>query len=1171
MTNARAFATEDTPLIATPPSIVAFPPSFEETVDVELTKLLNRRHPGLTIDIGNTWLNLYELKLLNVPTYTHGVEPSPRRNRTLRELRRSINLRDSVIDFFLGALSFDDDQIAGLFTASNSTELSAQINLSHQQLIYIYDDLSLTLLEAFSAALIGYWQGLEDGLNTRGALFVEERVKAMRLEVQAGLAQRKLTINHAFMLGSMILYSYKNDPTTLKKHGVFKISLNAFGTEPTQFAGAFVISSVARLHGSPDVDAPLGPALLYSPNGGLEGFDSLRELAVSLSARINNSQQRDWFLSNATLRAVTALKALEDPVTPSMWAFTSLEGDFLTAAFLSQIHKQQSDFAHCVTTSRANGFKSRDFLDLMQAVLEPRYQFDNFLNLEWNDRLILQTSMPNWWGEMSTADKTVWLTSAKMLGNSILDIEDLTERSLTNPFSSDQTLAVDYADDLLRQALSKNKILITPENIIVTISYSPPPLAPYGPDMAVHQDASNRVVRQYSLKALITQLPSNLRLFEAHSIGVTTADGLAIQGMPAKFVEDLINQLNDVESIDRFLDQRLKTSVYAKSLKRLSLRLNRSQMRMGLLNVSRGTSRNVRDWIQAVIDSPQATTDRRVNEQKIVVKFFAINGVQLSNVLQIAPESDGVNQGIVLCTLNAPDAQTFRWFKDLDAAKIGFFDNPEFAKYLLLQIPIAQRPKALLALQMDQALKSYRFPDIFRYLPALLPLPSLLWDALSYVEQSDDFLEENYALKISHLTADAKAHLLNAREIELTDFNTEMNLALSVILVFLPAPYAIPLALGLSLYKAWDGFRAIEEHDYRGAAKEFLAALGYLASAGLSKLALAKSIDNFKPLRTYSAPLAKTIGPDGDPHISVISDALSISSYGYMPEATVLDLTKFEPLNVEGEWVYIRRFSNIFGDREIYRVNPASAGSLVRKGEFVANVAGHWRKLPYQASGISPQALNDADAELTRLIYDWPTSMGAITEQAKDDFVKLYLKLAESSADDYGAVVDYCSAGSAKINATLRAGGSSKKVARFLQQFNQLGEYQGQAFRATNVTRASFQRIQTQLGAIFADKGVQSTSVMRYNAWDWASGSFVSQNATEDTVPIFLIFDESLPKKILFTKLLGDHVAISPGQVLQLTAFKTSNSHHYAYFSAPSQQIDSYLDIYTGVQTPVAY
>jgi hypothetical protein len=446
-----------------------------------------------------------------------------------------------------------------------------------------------------------------------------------------------------------------------------------------------------------------------------------------------------------------------------------------------------------------------------------------------------------------------------------------------------------------------------------------------------------------------------------------------------------------------------------------------------------------------------------------------------------------------------------------------------------------------------------------------------LWDGLSYVEQNDDFLEDNYALKISHLTADAKAHLLNAREIELTDFNTQMNLALSVMLVFLPEPFAIPLALGMSLYKAWDGFRAIAEQDYRGAATEFLAALGYLVSAGLSKGMLAKTSDNFRPLRNYSAPLAKTIGPDGDPHIGVISTASAISPFGYKAEKTALDLTKFEAVSIESDQVYIPRHSNIFRNWEIYRPAPDADGFLVRRGEFAERVTGNWKKLPYQADGIGQKAFDDADAELTKLISDWPVSVSAVTQQEKDEFLKLYLKLAASSADDFGAVVDYCSAGSAKINTTMRAGRSSKKVARFLQEFNQLGEFQGKAYRATNVTHASVKRMQNQMGAIFADKGVQSASVMRYNASEWAAGNFVSQNATMDTVPIFLIFDESLSKKILFTKLLGDHVAISPGQVLQLTAFKTSNGHHYAYFSAPSQQLDSFLDIYTGSQAPTAY
>ncbi|HEY0288084.1 MAG TPA: hypothetical protein VGC62_13895 [Pseudomonas sp.] len=1163
------------PLIPLPPASDIFPPSFIHTVEVELIKILNRDHPGVRIDIRNTWFTLYETKSQLIPAYTDFPTKRPTTPTLwVREFKKSIRLCDSFIDFFLGSL-VPTEYRTGWFTIPDTADINFQINTpTAHQINLIYTELEHSLLHAFNQSLMSYWGNVEHSGKTRRALFITERVSAIQMEAQVGVTQKSLTSQQGIMLETMLLYSFTNNPTALKKHGVFSLSLTIGAHDPLHLAGMFVLSHVGELDRPVHKDARLGPVLLYSPNNGLEGFDSFELLIASLSRRLNDPVQKRWFLANAPLTFITELEAKKHGnVSPHTWDFIPMQGDFLSSQFLSQISKQQFDFAHCVEAAKMVGLKSDAFLELVTRALDPRYQFDNFLNLDWNDRYILHTSMPNWWQAMSTENKDIWLTSAKTLGDSIIDIEQLTDQYMTNNLSIDPTLASDYIDTLVRSTLIEKNALLNADDIKVIVTHIPALLPPYGPHMSQPADPQRKIVRHYSLISVATELPSKLKLASAHSVVVTDAKGDPVKGLDSDFISALINKIDDPATMDSFLKTCLQTSVYARALKDLSARLSRTQMRMGYVaDNETNFPPACKAWIKAVIEAPKATANRQVNKQKILVKYIAVNGVQLSNVLQFAPETDDTHQGIVFCTFNAPDGVTFRWFKDFDSAKEQFLDNSKFSKYLMLQIPVANRPKALRSLQLDQPLKNYRLPDFFKYLPSPLPLPSLLWNAITLVDQTAELLEENHALKIKHLTLDGKAHLLNAREIETND-SASMHLGTSILLLFLPPPVSIPIALGLSLYKAWDGFKAIEEEDYRGAAKELLIALSYLVTAGISRGALADNTRiSFKVFRGAPRPIVSAIDAEGETHISVLTENLMILPSS-PPSGTIpFNAAKFQEINIDNEVLYVPLYSNLFGQRLLYRRHPETPAELTQRGEFaMLNEVGQWVKSPYQALGISAGLYNKADIELATLIEQWPASKAAATDAQKVQFVIQINELAATGASDFQEISAYSEAGSDEINSVLRAGQSTEDSRDLLYEFYQLSEYLGVAFRAAHISLSAFGRLQSKIGTIFADRGVQSASVSRFNATEWAADMFVTQHASDNTKAIFLIYDRSVPKKNMFTNFLGDHVGIAPQTLLQLMAFKTINDINYAYFSAPDWMPTHYTDLFTGAQTAFPY
>ncbi|WP_297835515.1 hypothetical protein, partial [Pseudomonas sp.] len=464
-----------------------FPPSFLATVEFEFRKTLNRDHPGVMIDFQNTWLTLYEYKARNIPPYTDfpSLRPAPE-PRWDRRFNESFRLCDSLIDYFLGALKLEDESV-GLFTVADSVSVVNEVlSLTHKQLVAIYRQCADSMSDAYNESLIRYWSAIGTDGKTRKALFIDERAKALQLEARAGVYQKTLTTQQGAMLTEMLRYSRANNSTLIKKHGVFSLSLSVGDNPLVPFTGLSIITHANEFYSFEHEGGRLGAVVLYSPNNGLEGFDSLLSLNESLVKRLSDPEQKAWLLKNVPLEQAFSINPSNDekPATYA-WNIRPMKADFLSELLASQIIKQQSDFLHCVKISKALGFKSGDFLEALSQSLDPHYQFDNFLNLNWNDKYILYTSMPRWWQAMSTENKDSWLISAKTAGNSIIDLTRLTEKHLTNPLTNDQSITTDYIDTVIRTQLKEREILLTADEIFIDVVYSPALLPPYFPHLAV--------------------------------------------------------------------------------------------------------------------------------------------------------------------------------------------------------------------------------------------------------------------------------------------------------------------------------------------------------------------------------------------------------------------------------------------------------------------------------------------------------------------------------------------------------------------------------------------------------------------------------------------------------------------------------------------------------------
>lgn len=1159
---------------STPPAAAIVPPSFADIAKEQLQQLLARDYPSVVIDVDNTWLNLYEHKTINIPPITEFPTPAALpMPRSVRRLTRAMPLHDSVIEHFLGKLILDEEGSYGLFVHPTAVAETEQVEgLGQEDIQYLYARLTSTLADAYTESLLSYWSTADTDGKTRRTLFIEERAQALQMEAHVRVEQGSLTTVQSDMLEAMLRYSQDQSDDPLQKHGVYSVSLTRPGQSTLDFTGCFVLSDVCNTDKPYTDDARLGAVLFYAPNTGLEGFASFPLLTESLTQRFADPEQKEGLLKNVALNRAAPLvpePQLDPNAAPYAWGYLPIDGNFLNLEFGKQRLKQLSDFAHCVDLAKARALDCQGFLALLSHRLDLRYQFDNFLNLDRNDSAIVDASMPDWWHTMSVEDKHEWLESAKTFGGSIIELQQATQNQLNTPEFSSEFFLSQYVDSILNAALHEKNIQQVPDKIYVDIFYFAEIPRSLFPPQVILPRADAALKKRYTLKSLAIEQPDTLNLGYLHRIVVTDENNAPIKGLDADAISDLIARVNLKDAFDHFLVARLKTSAYAQTLREKSTRLTLVQMRMGLLVAKqKGFEQAGLDWITAVLNTPDASTPRHVKLKNIQLKFLKIQNVALSNVMLIAPSDAGENSAVVLCTLNAPDGVVFRWFDSIAGLKRDFLDHLSFSEYLALQMPVAQRAGVQKSLQFDDWFKHYRLPDFFRYLPQPVPIPAMVWGVITFVEQSKDFLTENHDIRLDQMISDAKSYEVYSRNIQSSDHTTDIHLAIGIALLFLPAPVMIPLALGLALYTAWDGLRKVDNNDYKGAAEELLIALNYLVIAGAGTLSLpTKDVPSIKALHR-APPLVRRIGPDGKERIGFLLSPVLRPQLASLESATVLDPEKLSIVEIDGETFYVRNRFNLFGHSRLYRQLPDNPGVLTDSGEFgLLDSKGVWIRALSQARGASAQVFQSASRELERLTTRWPLSVESLSITEKTQFETDYLSLAKTSnAESLPDIFTYCEAGSGDINDVLRAGIKNATTRRFLRNLYRLNEYQGMAFRVSHVSSASLQRLKGKIGLIYADKGVQSASVSRFNATRWSENTFVTQHATADNHLIFMIFDKSIPKKNMFSPLLGDHVGITPGTPMQLTAIREVDGKFFTYFSMPQKLGNELFDIYTGEQ-----
>lgn len=251
--------------------------------------------------------------------------------------------------------------------------------------------------------------------------------------------------------------------------------------------------------------------------------------------------------------------------------------------------------------------------------------------------------------------------------------------------------------------------------------------------------------------------------------------------------------------------------------------------------------------------------------------------------------------------------------------------------------------------------------------------------------------------------------------------------------------------------------------------------------------------------------------------------------------------------------------------------NPEDPSELVSSGIVAKpDEAGTWRARGVVGGGqdvtFIPLESAQAGETLEAVIAEYKNVAEPVTETERQAFVEKMSELtSKSNAEDLGEIEEYNDKDTNSINESLRAGERTVEVDMFLEEFGQLNSYEGKAYRSAFVTAEGAEKIKQSVGGVFKDEGVQSASVSVRNVAEWESwATEQAEELADATQQVVYVFDESIPKKNLSTPFVPDHVAVAPGQPMQVLAVQEVDNKLFVYLSKPAKVSGLTYNLYDG-------
>ncbi|WP_371921060.1 dermonecrotic toxin domain-containing protein, partial [Pseudomonas sp. HMWF021] len=485
-----------------------------------------------------------------------------------------------------------------------------------------------TLIEQLlaEAALLG-----QDGLLDSGAIGLLKTVQ----RYPTAKARQVLRTYHPCVYGMALKDS---EASAITLHGAFILTERDPQDAEVRWESE-VTAPVARPV-TPSVD--VGRVLLFTPNNRLEAFDSLAALDRELHRRLSHA------VEFSTLSALVADK--------DQLRVLALQGAAPLRGQVEYLERVDSPFNDCVESLARLGednFASTlarfvkqgihaDMANLPAAIdqaCDPRRNFEVQAILSARLRKQCKARISAFLQDASTEDCQAWATAFQAFRDAIVDLADPEGLPSLEQFSDHHQLLA-YSNRQLRVALdTQYGLTVNPDEIVVNTRQ---PVLPTGirPAGASGSSISEPGIVRYSHRErTLTELALenvggiDLSFVRNSTLMLKPAGSSAVEykDLTLDQIKDLVRELDIGQTYQDFLQRSLITSPQALARKQSNIRLIERQMRLSAIEakingdffadrLERGFN-----WVQAVLDAPQDSDQRRAVEgHRVIVQYLQL-------------------------------------------------------------------------------------------------------------------------------------------------------------------------------------------------------------------------------------------------------------------------------------------------------------------------------------------------------------------------------------------------------------------------------------------------------------------------------------------------------------------------------------------------------------------
>jgi hypothetical protein len=582
-----------------------------------------------------------------------------------------------------------------------------------------------------------------------------------------------------------------------------------------------------------EVTANVGRVLLYTPNNGLEAFDSLASLDRELHRRLGHASEF------ATLCALVADKdhqrvlALQSSA-PERDQLQYLER--LESPFAYSIDSQCRLIRENVETTFARYVKQGVHADManlpaaIDRVTDLCRAFDSQPILEARLRKQCKARLVAFLKDATAGDQEAWALAFKNYSEELANLPEYEGLPSLAQFSERRELLA-YSNRQLRAVLeAEHGLTVNPDDLVVHTKEPELPVSsiPSGaPGTSILEPGAFKYkYRQRSLTELaldnISGIDHNFTRYSKLSLKTAVTDQAqrpaatkpaasealaAYNDLTLAQVKALVRTVNVGQAHQDFLKASLVSSPAAQARKQAFARLIERQLRLDAIEakingdflpdrLQRGFN-----WVQAVLNAPVDNDQRETVEgHRVIVQCLKLRGQRVRGVLLFATASTGTAT-IVVYTPGAPAGRVFHEYQK-DRLMTDFVHSSSWRDYLLARVDRASQAHVLATLKGRGDVSTVYLGNI-----------------------ANNLFEEAYEVEANWTLNEAAAQVTTTHQ---TNVETGLLIATTVIDVLsmvLPVHVSLPVGIARSLISIFNAVDAAQVGDRVGAAHHIVRAL----------------------------------------------------------------------------------------------------------------------------------------------------------------------------------------------------------------------------------------------------------------------------------------------------------------------------------------------------------